>query len=196
MSKTIQFFYDYISPATYIAYKMLPGFAEKHGLTIDYRPVLLGGIHNAVEHKAAVTQAPSKIRWMTGDLIRTAKREGVEFGYNTSFPFMTVGPMRGALVAKERGELEVYNEAMFNATWRDDKKSGDPEVMAAILTEAGLDVAAYAAGAQDPRIKELLKTETGAAVEAGVFGCPTFIVKDELVFGQDRFHVLEEIMAE
>ncbi len=169
--------------------------AEKHRVPIDYRPLLLGGIHKAVGHKAAVEQAPSKVQWMMRDLTRAAARIGVPFRYNPNFPFLTVAAMRGALVAKERAELHRYNTALFDATWQHEKMTGDPTVLQEILEEAGLDVATYAAGMHEPRIKELLKSETAAAVEAGVFGAPTYIVKGELVFGQDRIHVVDEILS-
>ncbi|MEM6731788.1 MAG: 2-hydroxychromene-2-carboxylate isomerase [Myxococcota bacterium] len=196
MSETIEFFYDYISPATYIAFKRLPELVERHGVSIEYKPVLLGGIHKAVEHKAAITQHPSKLQWMYRDLQRTAKRHDIPFGHNPNFPFLTVGVMRGALVAKERGEIDAFNRAFFDAMWRDGKKLDDMQVIGEVLASVGLDVEAYAQGAQDPRIKELLKTETSAAVERAVFGCPTFIVRGEVVFGQDRIHVVEEILGE
>lgn len=192
----IQFFYDFISPASYLAFKGLPAVAEKHGARIDYRPVLLGGVHQAVGHKAAVEQAPSKVQWMMRDLSRAAARMRVPFVYNPHFPFLTVAAMRGALVAKERGELDRYNTALFDATWAEQEMTGNPAVLEEVLGRAGLDVATYAAGMHEPQIKERLKSETAAAVEAGVFGAPSFIVKGELVFGQDRLYVVDEILAE
>ncbi|MEO1482694.1 MAG: 2-hydroxychromene-2-carboxylate isomerase [Myxococcota bacterium] len=196
MSETIEFYYDFVSPPTYIGFCRLPELQEKFGVTVEYKPMLLGGVHKAVEHKAAVTQTPSKIRWMFKDLSRTAKRHGIPLTMNKHFPMSTVGLMRGALVAKERGEIETFNRAFFGAIWAEGKNVTDPEVMMGILTEAGLDPSVYATRTQEPAIKELLKAETATAVERGVFGSPSYFVRDELVFGQDRHHVVEEILGE
>lgn len=195
MSETIEFFYDFVSPPTYVGFSRLPELQKKFGVTIDYKPILLGAVHKAVDHTAAVFQAPSKIQWMFRDLARTSKRHGIPLAMNEHFPMSTLGLMRGALVAKERGEVEAFNNAFFRAVWAENKNVTDPEVMMAVLTDAGLDPRVYATRTQESEIKELLKSETAEAIERGVFGAPTYIAKGELIFGQDRHYVVEEILG-
>ncbi|MEL6546285.1 MAG: 2-hydroxychromene-2-carboxylate isomerase [Myxococcota bacterium] len=192
----VPFYYDFVSPATYLAFCDLNRFSREHSVSFEMKPVLLGGIHKAVEHRAAVMQGGAKVQWMLRDLQRTARRLGAEFSMNRHFPFSTVSAMRGACVAKARGELEPYNDAMFSAVWRDQLNLSDPAVMASVIESAGLDAQTYAAEIVTPEVKEELKAATTEAINVGVFGCPSFLVNGEVVFGQDRMHVVAEILAE
>jgi 2-hydroxychromene-2-carboxylate isomerase len=99
--------------------------------------------------------------------------------------------MRGALAAQDRGELDAYSTAIFDAMWKDARAMGDDAIVAGVLTTAGLDPAAYTAAAEDPAIKDRLRANTDAAIAAGVFGAPSFLVRDRLFFGQDRMDFVE-----
>ncbi len=99
--------------------------------------------------------------------------------------------MRGCVAAQRRGELEAFAGALFDGMWRDARDMGDMAVLAGVISTAGLDVAAYAAAMDDQSAKVELRTNTEAAVAAGVFGVPSFLVGDRLFFGQDRSHFVE-----
>ncbi len=194
MSKTIEFYYDYGSPATYLAWSQIYKLAEKHGATVVRKPALLGGIFKETGN-AAPANVPAKGKWLFKDLDRYANRYGVPMQFNQAFPINTIYLMRGALYAQQEGFIEAYDEAIFNAVWRDNKNMNDPEVVGAVLTEAGFDTAAILAATQDSDIKKKLFAVTAEAVENGLFGMPAFIVDGELYWGQDRMDWVEEAIS-
>ena len=115
--------------------------------------------------------------------------------FNQAFPINTIYLMRGALYAQKEGFIEAYDEAIFNAVWRDNKNMNDPAVVQRVLTEAGFDAAAIIAATQNPEIKKQLFAVTAEAVENGLFGMPAFIVDGELFWGQDRMDFVEEAIS-
>lgn len=190
-----KFLFDYGSPASYLAWKRLPAMAERTGATPEIVPILLGGVFKATGN-AMPASVPAKGRWLNGDLALWARRDGIPFAMNPHFPINTVALMRGAVAADARGECAAYGDAIFDAMWRDGRNGGDPAVFAAVLGEAGLDAAAYAAAIETPEVKDRLRANTEAAVAAGVFGAPSFLVIDDtggerLFFGQDRTGFVE-----
>ena len=110
MSKSVDFYYDFGSPAAYLAWTQLPGICAAAGAELNYRPVLLGGIFKATDNATPVAVKP-KGAWMFGDLARFAARYGVSFNTNPHFIINTLPIMRGAMWAQETGCLEVYNTA-------------------------------------------------------------------------------------
>ena len=195
MSKTIDFYYDYGSPATYLAWTQIYKMAEKHGATVVRKPALLGGIFKETGNSAPAS-VPAKGVWLFKDLSRYAQRYGVEWQMNSAFPINTIYLMRGALYAQKEGFIEAYDEAIFNAVWRDNKNMNDPEVVGQVLTDAGFDTAAILAATQNSEIKKELFAVTAEAVENGLFGMPAFIVDGEMYWGQDRMDWVEEAISD
>ncbi len=187
---SFKFLFDFGSPASYLAWKRLPQMEARTGATAEIVPVLLGGVFKATGNSMPAS-VPAKGRWLNGDLAIWAKRDGTPFRMNPYFPINTVALMRGAVAAQARGELAAYADAVFNAMWRDGRNCGDPAVFAEVLGEAGLDAAAYAAAIETPEVKDRLRANTEGAVEAGMFGAPSFLVGDRLFFGQDRTDFVE-----
>jgi len=194
MSKTVEFCYDVMSPTAYLAYWELKNVAQRTGATIDYHPMLLGGVFKATGNQTPINIAP-KGQWMFFDMANYARKYGVPMKMNPYFIFNSMPLMRGAIVAQNRGELERYNDTIFNGIWREEKNLGDPQVIAETLTAAGLDAAAYLEGIQQQDVKDALIASTNAAVEKGVFDAPTFFVGDKMWWGQDRLDWVEEELA-
>lgn len=191
---TVEFFYDFGSPTSYLAFKQLPEIAERTGGQVRYRPFLLGGLFKMVgTHSPA--ENPVKASWMWDDLSRFAKRYGVEFRANPHFPMNTLPIMRGAVFAEKNGELLKYSNAIYDAIWRDGRNLGDPAEIAAVLKAGGFDAKRYFAGTEDADVKAKLKADTEEAASRGVFGAPTFFVNGEMHFGQDRLDFVEAAMA-
>lgn len=193
MPKSVEFYFDYGSPAAHIAFFELRRIARAAGAEIAWRPILLGAVFKAIGSHSPVEVAP-KGKWMMWDLGNYAARAGVPFAHNPHFIINTLPLMRGALVAERRGEIERYSEAMFMAIWRDALDMGDPKVIGAVLEKNGFDAKAYIAGTQETAIKDDLKARTEAAVARGVFGTPTFFVGDAMWWGQDRLAWVEEAL--
>ncbi|MCW5771928.1 MAG: 2-hydroxychromene-2-carboxylate isomerase [Rhodospirillaceae bacterium] len=194
MSKTVECYFDYGSPASHLGFFALRPIARAAGAEIVWRPILLGAVFKAIGSHSPVDIAP-KGKWMMWDLANYATRYGVPFAHNPHFVINTLPLMRGALVAERRGELERYSEAMFLAIWRDALNMGNPAVIAATLAKAGFDAEAYLAGVQEPAIKDDLKARSDAAVARGVFGVPTYIVGDRMWWGQDRLEWVKEALG-
>lgn len=190
---TVDFYYDFGSPAAYLAWTQLPAICQTQDVQLHYRPVLLGGVFKATGNATPMV-VEAKGAWLLQDLARHATRYGVPFRKNPYFIINTLKVMRGAIWAQENGCLEVYNQAMFEATWVDGKNTDDLAVIDEILSQAGLDSSAFRAGIESPETKQRLIYETDQAVQRGVFGVPTMFVGKDLFFGQDRLEWVSEAL--
>jgi 2-hydroxychromene-2-carboxylate isomerase len=194
MGKTLEFLFDFGSPASYIAYKRLPPIVARTGALVDYVPMLLGGVFKATGN-ASPAEIPAKGRWMNADLARFAKRDGVVFNRNPYFPINTLHLMRGAAGLLDDGRFMAYVEAVFDAMWKDPRNLGDPAELAPVLARAGLTPDEFQALIAREDVKARLKAATEQAVERGAFGAPTMFVGGEMFFGQDRLDFVEEALA-
>jgi 2-hydroxychromene-2-carboxylate isomerase len=194
--KTIEFFFDFGSPTSYLAYKALPALAADAGARIVYRPMLLGGVFKATGNASPVS-VPAKGRWMFQDIQRWAQRHGVPFSFNPAFPINTLPLMRGAagLQAREPARLTAYCDAVYDALWQHQKNLGDPAVLAETLAGAGFDAEAFMALIGDAEVKAALVANTEEAVARGVFGAPTCFVGTQMFFGQDRLDFVREALV-
>ena len=195
MAKQIELFFDFGSPASYLAYTQLPRIAAECGAQIVWRPMLLGGVFKATGNASPVT-IPAKGRWMFGDLALWAKRYGVTLATNPYFPVNTLTLMRGAAGLQMRQpELFLrYVDVIFRAMWETPCNLADTAVLASTLSKAGFDAAAFTALVGDPEVKAKLIAITEEAVARGVFGAPTMFVGEQMFFGQDRLDFVREAL--
>lgn len=195
MSKQVEFYFDLGSPASYLAYRMLPQLAKETGAEVLYRPMLLGAVFKAVGNSSPATW-PAKGQYLFKDLSRYARKYQVPFKMNPYFFINTLTHMRIAagLVARHSDQLLPYLDAAYDAIWKDAVNMNDPAEVKRILDEAGLDGAGFLALAEDATVKEDLKQRTEVAVKRGIFGAPTFFVGDEMFWGQDRLDWVKEML--
>lgn len=193
-SKTVEFFHDYGSPASYVAWTQLPALCAKHGATFTSRPMLLGGVFKATGNQTPIN-IPAKGQWLMADLQRHADAAGVAFRMPPVFPFNSLAAMRGAIWAQHSGVLGDYDRALYTAVWAEGKSVGDADTLAAVVRDAGLDADAMAAAVQTPEVKQGLIDATNEAVERGVFGAPTMFVAGQMHWGQDRLGWVERALA-
>ncbi len=198
MTTTVQFLFDFGSPNAYLAHKMLPALAQRTGATIDYVPVLLGGLFKLAHNRSpmeAYAQIPNKMAYEQLEFKRFVLTNGLSaFRFNPNFPVNTLQIMRGAVAAQGLGVMAPYVDAVYAAMWERKLNMADAEVIATVLTEAGLDAAAIAAGAADPQVKQQLMDNTQQACDRGAFGSPTFFVGDEMYFGKERLRDVEQML--
>jgi 2-hydroxychromene-2-carboxylate isomerase len=194
MGKSVEFLFDFGSPASYLAHKRLPELAARTGAAVTYTPMLLGGVFKATGNASPAT-VPAKGRWMNADLDRFARRHGVEFNRNPYFPINTLHLMRGAAGLIDDTRFTAYVETIFDAMWRTPKNLGDPAEMPAVLRRAGIEAEEFLTLIARDDVKERLKAATEDAVARGVFGAPTFFVGGVMFFGQDRMDFVEEALA-
>jgi 2-hydroxychromene-2-carboxylate isomerase len=196
MSKQVEFLFDVGSPYSYLAYKQLPKIAAAQGAQILWTPVLLGGIFQATGNHSPA-EIPAKGLHSNIDLQRWAQHFGVAIEMNPNFPINTLQLMRGAVGMQMRSEAEfhTYLDAVFNAMFGKPKNMGQPDVVASVLTDAGIDPALFLTLVNDPAVKDALKKNTTEAVQRGVFGAPTFFVNGDMYWGQDRLHFVEAALS-
>jgi 2-hydroxychromene-2-carboxylate isomerase len=196
MSKAVSFYFDFGSPAAYLAYTQLPKLAADTGAQIQFKPILLGGIFQATGNRPPIS-VPLKGQYLFADLNRFAKRYGVTLNMNPHFPINTLNLMRADIGLQVHNDerLPKYRDAMFEGIWVDQQNMNDPETVGSVLTKAGFDPTTIFALASESNVKESLKIATQDAVSQGVFGAPSFIVDGELFWGQDRLDFVREALS-
>ncbi len=194
MSKSLEFYFDFGSPTSYLAHKRLKHLSKQYGLRVDYKPMLLGGVFKATGNTSPVAVPAKGTYILEYDLPRFVRRYGVELKFNPHFPINTLNLMRGAIAAQPLDCFDVYVDAVFDSIWVEGKNMGDPEVVSDVLSGKGLDAEALLARTRDPDIKAELVKVTEGAVARGVFGAPTMFMDGEMYFGQDRLDFVEEAL--
>ena len=195
---TVQFWYDFSSPWTYLAATQIEAVAARANAEVAWRPMLLGAVFKQVGTPDVPLMAMSeaKRRYIARDLHAWAAHWGVPLRFASRFPMRTVTALRLALLAGDR--LVPLSHALFRALWVDDRDLNDPATLSEILAAQGFDAADMLARTQEPAVKQQLVDNTAEAVAAGVFGAPTFIVEhpagNMLFWGQDRLELVEKAL--
>jgi 2-hydroxychromene-2-carboxylate isomerase len=196
MSKTLEYYFDFGSPAAYLAFTQLPALAADTGATVLWRPMLLGGVFAATGN-ASPASVPAKGKYMFRDFARFAQRYGVPFKFNPFFPINTLTLMRIAagLQLREDPRFADFCAVVFRAIWVEKQNMNDAPTVAGVLQASGLDAPVLLALASEQTVKDQLKAATESAVARGVFGAPTFFVEDQMFWGQDRLDFVREALA-
>ena len=193
--KSFEFWFDFGSTASYLAWTQLPALEAATGATAVFKPMLLGGVFQATGNQSPAN-IPAKGKYIFADFSRFAKRYGVEFNMNPWFPVNTLLLMRGSIALQMKGDprFKDYCRAVFNAIWVTSLNMNDTAVASQALVRAGFDATALIALASEQATKDALKAATQTAVERGVFGAPTFFVGDQMFWGQDRMDFVKEAL--
>ena len=191
---TIEFFFDCSSPWTYLAFESVQEIVERDDVEIIWRPILVGGIFNAVNpsvYENRSNPVPAKARYYQKDLRDWAEYVGVEIGQPPVFPVNSVKVMRGALLAIEADNLVPYARQAFQRYWGELADiSQDAEVLS-IAEAAGLEAAGFLERIAAPAVKDQLRANTDECVRRGGFGSPTlFLDREDMFFGNDRLPLL------
>ena len=191
MTKTIDFYFDFISPYSYLAFKKLKKINYNNEKFIKYKPVLLGGLH-----KLGGITAPAfnerKLKNMKNDCELVAQKNDIEFIWNSKFPINTLNLMRGYILLEEKFKSKFF-EICFDAYWKDDIDISQEKNVDKILKETGIDKNFFYRNIQNVEIKEKLKNLTNEAFDSYIFGAPTFVVNKKIFWGQDRLdYALDE----
>jgi len=192
MSSHIDFYFDVISPYSYIAHKKIKKIKENQKIIFNYKPILLGGLHNL-----AGISAPAfnkyKMKNMQSDCELVSKKNDISFVWNSKFPINSLSIMRGYLSAGDN-QKENYLDIFFNAYWKDNLDLSSEQEFSKLLVTLGIDTKIFFEKIKQQSIKDDLKKLTGDAFKKEVFGAPTFIVNNKIFWGQDRLeYALEEL---
>jgi 2-hydroxychromene-2-carboxylate isomerase len=195
----LEFFFDCSSPWTYLAFSRIHGIAARTQSEIVWRPILVGGVFNAVNQDVYQRRAnpdPRKAAYADKDLQDWARLCGVRIGKPPVFPVRAVAAMRTVIAADEKGALVPFARAVFEAYWGDLEDISRQDVLAAILRRVGLDERAVLARSEAADVKEWLRANTDELIARGGFGSPTiFVDKDDMYFGNDRLPLVEAALV-
>ena len=186
MTKSIEFYFDFISPYSFIAYKKLKFLNSNRKINITYKPILLGGLH-----KLGGITAPAfnerKMKNMKNDCLLISTKNNIPFKWNEKFPINSLYLMRGFLFIDEN-KKEKFIDTCFDAYWKDNIDILKEENLKKILSQCEIDQKKFNEGIKEIRIKNKLKDLTSLAFNNDVFGAPTFVVNNKLFWGQDRLN--------
>lgn len=197
MSKTpVRFYFDFSSPYSYIASEWVEAVAARHGRTVSWHAILLGATFQAAELKSPVSH-PLKREYSVADFHRSARFEGVPYLAPPQFPIPTQNAARVFwwLRAQDEVRASVWARAGLRAYFTRGVLLSDPDALRALCAETGLDGRAADAAWNDPVWKARLKAENDAAIAAGIFGAPAFVIDGELFWGNDRKPQIERWLA-
>ena len=195
---TVEFFYDYSSPWTYLAFTRIDGLCRKYNADLQWRPFLVGGVFNTVNpsvYEFREKGVPAKQQYMAKDMSDWARYYGLKIVMPPSvFPVNSVKALRGALVALEHpGKFLPYSYRVFETYWGEDQDISQDEVLRKIVAAVGLDEEEYFDKIKRQDYKDRVRANTDAVIERGGFGTPTIYVNgDSMFFGNDRLVLVEE----
>ena len=194
MSSNIDFYFDIISPYSYIAHKKIQKIKEHQKVIFNYKPILLGGLHNL-----AGINAPAfnkyKIKNMQSDCELVSRKNDISFIWNSKFPINSLSIMRGYLSVDDI-QKEEYLNIFFNAYWKDNLDLSSEDEVLKLLEVLNIDSKIFFEKINQQSIKDHLKKLTNDAFKKEVFGAPTFVVNDKIFWGQDRLeYAVEEIIS-
>ncbi len=195
----LEFFFDCGSPWTYLAFDQIEALAEEAGARLIWKPILVGGVFNAVNEDVYAARAkPNPRRWAyhAKDLQDWARLYGLAISWPEVFPVNSVKAMRGVLVAQDEGCLPAFARATFEAYWGRGEDISQDEVLGAVAASVGLDANAFGAAIAEPAVKERLRANTQELIDRGGFGSPTiFVGGDDMYFGNDRLPLVRAGLA-
>jgi 2-hydroxychromene-2-carboxylate isomerase len=195
MTRTIDFYFDFPSPYSYLAHTQLPKIAAEHGATVTYHPFRILDLMTIVGNRPTTIECKNKGKYVSTDLERWTKRYNIDFARNPhsrSFDFAELD--RGALIAIEDRRGAAYVTAIFAAIWAKPVDLSERTALIELLDSAGFDGRRLILRASNESIVAKLEAETKAAAERGVFGAPTMFVGDQMFFGNDRLDFVAEAL--
>lgn len=195
MRKTLEIFFDFLSPPSYLAWTQIPSLLERTGAAAVWRPMFTLGLHELTGNRSPVT-VPNKAKWIMGDLQLYARKYDVPFNPNLG-GFINILPAdRAAAFAETRGEIEPLAASLYPAMWVHGRDLSDLSVLGELIDAAGLPSNEYLTAIETDAVKDRLKANTQEAADRDAFGAPTFFVDGRLFFGQDRLHFVEDALSQ
>ena len=196
----IDFYFDVSSPWTYLAFRNIQPMAAELNATINWRPVLVGGIFNTVNQRIYASREDRnspRNRYILKDLQDCARQIGLHIVFPPKvFPLNSVKAMRGCIWLAAHTDLKhhllAFMEAAFAAYFTRQEDLSQDSVLAKICQDLGIDATAFSEGIMQPEVKQTLKDNTDEAIARGAFGVPSFFVGDDMYFGNDRLDLLRQ----
>jgi 2-hydroxychromene-2-carboxylate isomerase len=193
----IEFFFDCSSPWTWLAFHNLQPIARELDVEVRWRPVLVGGIFNAVNpsvYEFRTRGVPAKQLYQLKDLQDWARKAGLTIKFPPAvFPVNSVKAMRGCLLLEPEGRLVPFAAEVFEAYWTHGRDISQDTVLGELGARVGVEPERLLTGIARPEIKAQLKANTDEAIARGAFGSPTiFVGGDDMYFGNDRLELVRD----
>ena len=196
-SNCIEFYFDCSSPWTYLAFVEILPLSQRHNVEIIWKPILVGGVFNSVNQDVyQFRENPNvlKLDYSGNDLNLWAKHRDVNISKPKIFPVNSVKAMRGCLFAMQKNCLPLFAQKVFDAYWGRGLDISDEAILTKIAEEAGLSPRDFNQYICSQEAKDLLMSNSSQLIERRGFGSPTFFYRDHMFFGNDRLHLLEEVI--
>ena len=191
----IEFYFDCSSPWTYLAFAEIVSLSQRHELKIDWKPVLVGGVFNAINqdvYEFRKKPNPLKLSYSNDDLQLWSKVRGISISFPEIFPVNSVKAMRGCLYASQENQLVKFAMNVFKAYWSSGIDISQEDLLLDIANDSSLDSLDFKKFINSQKAKEILIDNTEELIKRGGFGSPTFFYNDHMFFGNDRLSLFEE----
>ena len=196
---TVEFFFDYSSPWTFLAFDRIEAFCEKNNAELIWKPFLVGGVFNKVNpsvYQRRENPVPPKDNYYRKDMNDWARYQSITLIKPSVFPLNSVKALRGAFVAIEEGKISGYSRECFKAYWTDDKDISKEGILQPIAEAAGMDGESFMAKIAEEPIKRKLFETTDEIIAREGFGSPTFFInKTDMYFGNDRLELMQAAIS-
>ena len=190
----IHFYFDYLSPYAYFAWRNLPPLADKYDRKIEAHPVVFGKLLDKWGQLGPAEISPKR-KWLHEYCLRYAALHGFEYNRPKSHPFNPLSSLRMSLREVSGNDQHRIIDAIFEAGWTQGQELGDLSSLEAIVEQQGIDAKHLSQQVSQPEVKQLLINETAMAIEKGVFGVPTIIIGDNLFWGNDQMEHIELLLS-
>lgn len=193
--KTVEFYFDLGSPYSYLAYYRLLQMQKQQNFKLIYKPILLGGVLKATGNRSPI-DVPVKAAYSMQDMQRWAEYYNIPMRMNPNFPVNTLSLMR-ILTGVQMFYIEKFEQVLkllFDGMFAIPKNLNEPAILAEVLTPSSFAIEDIMNMIQSSEVKQKLLTETKLAIQRGIFGAPTFFINDEMYWGQDRLHFVEQAL--
>ena len=195
---TIEFFFDYSSPWTYLAFDRIEAVAAEMGAELSWRPFVVGGVFNAVNpsiYQRRENPIPVKDAYYRKDMTDWAELQGLTIGHPPVFPVNSVKALRGAFLAIEEGLIVPYSRAVFSAYWTDLRDISQDDVLKDIVGRTGIEPGRFFDYIARQDTKDHLRAVTDELIARGGFGSPTiFVDGTDMYFGNDRLDLMRDLL--
>ena len=192
-SKSIHFYFDYISPYAYFAWRRLPSLAKKYNRKIEAHSVVFGKLLDKWG-QLGPAEIPPKNNWLNQYCLRYSAINGFEYNPPKKHPFNPLAALRMSL--KEVSGINQFQviDAIFEGGWSQGADLGDLPTLISLLEKQSIDGENVSQQISKPYVKNLLVNETNVAIDKGVFGVPSIIIDDNLFWGNDQMEHIELLL--
>lgn len=197
----VEFYFDCSSPWTYLAFHGIQAIAARFDAEIVWKPIIVGGVFNRVNQAAYAARdnaPPAKLTYTLKDLQDWARLRGVvlKFPPACGHPINSVKCMRGCIALAEENLLLPFATLAFQALWIEGRDLGQDEVLRELCRLVGGDEEAFMLAIVSPELKQKLRVSTDELIERGGFGSPTIFLGEDMYFGNDRLHLVEQKLVD